>query len=74
MAYVDTISLVRVTDGWAVMLTDGRELARFTGPNARVMAVRYVASTNPVRRHLSIDHVRRARQERGGRRMGPSPS
>lgn len=30
--------------GWAVCLTDGRELARFRGPGARVRALRYVRS------------------------------
>jgi hypothetical protein len=29
--------------GWAVYLTDGRELARFTGPAARRRALRYIA-------------------------------
>jgi hypothetical protein len=28
--------------GWAVCLTDGRELARFQGPAARSRALRYV--------------------------------
>jgi hypothetical protein len=28
--------------GWAVCLTDGRELARFRGPGARTRALRYV--------------------------------
>jgi hypothetical protein len=30
--------------GWAVSLTDGRELARFSGPGAKRRALRYVAS------------------------------
>jgi hypothetical protein len=29
--------------GWAVQLTDGRELARFNGPVARWRALRYIA-------------------------------
>ena len=29
--------------GWVVALTDGRELARFTGPGARWRAIRYIA-------------------------------
>ena len=35
--------------GWAVILTDGRELARFTGPAARLRALRFVnrASARP---------------------------
>jgi len=28
--------------GWAVCLTDGRELARFRGPGARARAVAYL--------------------------------
>ena len=28
--------------GWAVCLTDGRELARFRGPGAHARALRYV--------------------------------
>jgi hypothetical protein len=28
--------------GWAVCLTDGRELARFRGPGARFRALRYL--------------------------------
>jgi len=31
-------------DGWAVGLTDGRELARFRGPGSRWRALRYLAS------------------------------
>ena len=30
--------------GWAVCLTDGRELARFRGPGSRWRALRYLAS------------------------------
>jgi hypothetical protein len=29
--------------GWAVCLTDGRELARFSGPWAKYRALRYLA-------------------------------
>jgi hypothetical protein len=32
-----------VGHGWAVTLTDGRELARFTGLGARRRALRYLA-------------------------------
>jgi hypothetical protein len=66
MASANTMSVAPVEGGWAVMLTDGRELARFTGRNARHNALRYVASSNPVRRHPPIDLVRRAREERAG--------
>ena len=31
-----------VNHGWAVVLTDGRELARFTGLGARRRALRYL--------------------------------
>ena len=33
-----------VEHGWVVALTDGRELARFTGLGARWRAIRYIAS------------------------------
>ncbi len=74
MASANTISVAPVKDGWVVMLTDGRELARFTGPDAKRNALRYAASANPVRRHPPIDIVRRAREKRGGWRPGPSQS
>ena len=32
-----------VDHGWVVALTDGREVARFTGPGARWRAIRYIA-------------------------------
>jgi len=31
--------------GWAVCLTDGRELARFYGPGARLRALHYVRAS-----------------------------
>jgi hypothetical protein len=35
--------LIRPTHlGWGVYLTDGRELARFSGPGARWRALRYL--------------------------------
>ena len=37
------IMLRRTRDGWAVCLTDGRQLARFRGPWARLRAQRYAA-------------------------------
>lgn len=37
------VMLRRINHGWAVTLTDGRELARFTGLGARRRALRYVA-------------------------------
>ena len=32
-----------IDHGWAVKLTDGRELARFRGPGAKRRALRYLA-------------------------------
>jgi hypothetical protein len=37
------VLLERIDRGWAVTLTDGRELARFTGHGAKRRALRYVA-------------------------------
>jgi hypothetical protein len=37
------VILKPVDHGWAVALTDGREVARFTGPGARWRATRYIA-------------------------------
>ena len=36
------VILKEVDHGWVVALTDGRELARFTGPGARRRAIRYI--------------------------------
>jgi hypothetical protein len=38
------VVLKRIDWGWAVALTNGRELARFTGPGARWRALRYLAA------------------------------
>jgi len=38
------VLLTPIDHGWAVVLTDGRELARFTGLGARWRAIRYIAS------------------------------
>jgi hypothetical protein len=38
------IILKQIPGGWAVCLTDGRELARFRGPRARTRALRYVTA------------------------------
>jgi hypothetical protein len=40
--------------GWAVTLTDGRELARFTGFGARLRALRYLMSYDPARGASSV--------------------
>lgn len=37
------IILKQTHDGWAVCLTDGRELAHFRGPGARLRAQRHLA-------------------------------
>jgi hypothetical protein len=37
------IILKPTDDGWAVCLTDGRQLARFRGPGARWRAARHLA-------------------------------
>ena len=39
------ILLKPVAWGWAVCLTDGRELARFRGPGARQRALRYLVTS-----------------------------
>ena len=36
------VILKPVHHGWAIALTDGREIARFTGPAARWRAMRYI--------------------------------
>jgi hypothetical protein len=37
------LMLRSMPDGWAVYLTDGRELVRYRGPGARWRALRYLA-------------------------------
>jgi hypothetical protein len=43
MASTYAIILKPVRGGWAVALTDGRQLASFRGPLARCRALRYLA-------------------------------
>jgi hypothetical protein len=38
------VMLRPIRRGWAIALTDGREIARFTGLGARRRALRYLAS------------------------------
>jgi hypothetical protein len=38
------ILLKPILGGWAVCLTDGRELVRFRGPGARLRALRYLGA------------------------------
>ncbi len=40
------VTLRAIRNGWAVELTDGRDLARFTGPWAKRRALRYLATEN----------------------------
>jgi len=37
------VILKPVHRGWVVALTDGREVARFSGPGAKFRAIRYLA-------------------------------
>ena len=50
-----TLMLKRVNNGWAVVLNDGRELARFRGLCAKRRALRYLAAPGLVR---EPSHVR----------------
>jgi hypothetical protein len=74
MTSANALSVAPVEGGWAVMLTDGRELARFSGPAAKRDALRYVANVNPIRRHPPIDLVRRVHHESTRRWGPPNPS
>jgi hypothetical protein len=42
MSAAYSIILKPILGGWAVCLSDGRELARFHGPGARWRALRYL--------------------------------
>jgi hypothetical protein len=43
-----------IRHGWAVYLTDGRELARFNGPTAKRRALRYLASATKALRTPAV--------------------
>ena len=43
------VMLKPIRGGWAIELTDGREVARFTGLAAKIRLLRYLASHNIVR-------------------------
>jgi hypothetical protein len=45
------VILKPVDRGWAVALTDGREVVRFTGPGAKWRATRYIS-------RQGVDHGR----------------
>jgi hypothetical protein len=47
MAATVALILKPIPAGWAVCLTDGRELARFRGPGARWRALRFLSSDRP---------------------------
>ena len=47
------VSLHRLPFGWAIMLSDGSELSRFTGLRAKRRALRYLAG-----QHIGIHHPR----------------
>lgn len=47
MSTTFSILLRPISCGWAVCLSDGRELARFRGPGARFRALLYVHSLLP---------------------------
>jgi hypothetical protein len=68
-----TMSLVPVQSGWAVMLTDGRELARFTGPDARRDALRYATNSGPAGRRPPLEMVRGMRRGRLAGRGSSQP-
>jgi len=42
MSHALRITIRPIFGGWVVCLTDGRELARFRGPGARLRANRYL--------------------------------
>ena len=42
-----SLMLTPIPFGWAVMLSDGRELCRFHGPGARQRAQRYLDDPHP---------------------------
>jgi len=48
------VMLKPIDHGWAVTLTNGRELARFTGPGARRRALRYLKSDAVSREILHV--------------------
>ncbi len=66
------IILKPTPDGWAVCLTDGRELARFRGPGARWRAQRHLAryawAGGGASSALGLGQPRRRGDGLGGRR------
>lgn len=41
------VELIPIHCGWAIVLTDGREVARFRGIGAKHRALRYLTRGNP---------------------------
>jgi hypothetical protein len=56
MANTLAIILKPIFGGWAVCLSDGRELALFRGPRARLRALRYVEARCALGGH-ALGHV-----------------
>ena len=44
-----TVKLTPIPHGWKIELSDGHELARFTGPAAKRRALHYLATQDVVR-------------------------
>jgi hypothetical protein len=55
-----------IDNGWVIRLPDGRELARFTGPNAKQRALRYVVT------HDIANELRRESQHGGNGSATPT--
>jgi len=70
----NAISLMPVRGGWAVTLTDRRELARFTGPGAKRKVLGYIAVNDSPPRRPRLDHVRRFRDQLGSNCGGAGPT
>lgn len=43
-----TLMLKPIRHGWALVLSDGREVVRFTGPCARLRALRYLSASDVI--------------------------
>ena len=43
------VKLTPIPSGWKIELSDGHEVARFTGPGAKRRALRYLATQSVVR-------------------------
>ena len=54
MSNAAAIILRPTRHGWAVCLTDGRQLARFRGPGAETRALRYLARITRIRERRRV--------------------